>query len=478
VSDLPPGYRDVPDEDRKKAQAFFEKGKKVADAAQWDFAISMFLDGLRIDPENTDAHQTLRDISLKRKASGGKGLGFMELMKLKKPNKDDKENLITAVRILAHDPGSTDNMVAVAQAAHKGGFYDTATWAARLAMQMNISNPKKPDFKTFIILKDIYKNLMLFEEAVEANQWATKLKPDDMDLQKEGKDLGAQLTMAKGKYMTGKSFRDSVRDMDKQHELMEKDSDIRTADGMLKQVLAAKAEYDAEPNEPGKLMKYVEALRKTEDPEQENVAIELLDSVYKRTGQFRWRKSAGEIKLAQLGRMERSLRAQYQANPADAEAKKTYAQFLQEKATEELQEYTLWSDNYPTETAYKYQMAVRLVQLKRHNDAIPLFQQVRQDPKLRIDSGIALGKAFMEAGFMDEAVDTLRDVIELHPIKGDAKSIDMTYYYARALEAKGDTPSALKAYSQVAQWNFNFRDVQQRIKSLRTTGGGAAQPPK
>jgi hypothetical protein len=76
----------------------------------------------------------------------------------------------------------------------------------------------------------------------------------------------------------------------------------------------------------------------------------------------------------------------------------------------------------------------------------------------------------MEAGFMDEAVDTLHAVIEMYQLKGDAKSIDMTYTYGRALEAKGDVPAAIKAYSQVAQWDFNYRDVQARIKKLRSQG--------
>src|SRR5678816_1498515 len=58
-------------------------------------------------------------------------------------------------------------------------------------------------------------------------------------------------------------------------------------------------------------------------------------------------------------------------------------------------------------------------------------------------------------------------------LKGDEKSKEMYYWYARALEEKGDIPSALKAYSQVAQWDFNYRDVQGRIKRLRGTGGGA-----
>ena len=178
MSDLPQGYQDIPEEDRKKAEAFFDKGKGVADAGQYEYAIDMYLQGINKDPENTDAHKALREISMRRKASGGKKLGMMEAFKLGKAGKDDKETLINAEKLMCYDPGSVAHMVAVAQAAFKGGFYDTAMWAAQMAFQANVSNPKGPDYKTFIILKDIYKSLHQWPQAAEACQWAAKLRPD------------------------------------------------------------------------------------------------------------------------------------------------------------------------------------------------------------------------------------------------------------------------------------------------------------
>ncbi|HYO10759.1 MAG TPA: tetratricopeptide repeat protein [Tepidisphaeraceae bacterium] len=467
------GYRDIPEEDRKKAQKFFDYAKGAADTGNYDYSIELFLQGLAIDPENTDAHQALRDMALKRKASGGKKLGMFEAMKLKKTSSEDKENLINAEKLLAYDPGDKYLMLSVTQAAFNGGYYDTAMLFGPMTLQANISDPKSPDFKIFMTLKDIYKNLGDWPKAVEACNWAAKMKPDDMDLQKELKDLGAQQTMSQGKYGTGKSFRDSMRDKDKQDALLEKDKDIRTVDAMARQLRDAEAEWRAEPNEPGKLMKFVETLRKTEDPDYENRAIELLEQAFASTRQFRWRKSAGEIKLIQLQRMERGLVTAVRANPADADLKQQYKQFAQERAEEELKEYTLWAENYPTETSFRYQMADRLFRLGRFDEAIPLFQAVRQDPKFRLDAGVALGRAFLEAGFADEAVDTLHGVLEQYQVRGDNKATDMTYWYGRALEAKGDVPTAIKAYSQVAQLNFNYRDVQARIKALRAAGGGA-----
>jgi tetratricopeptide (TPR) repeat protein len=462
------GYRDVPEEDRQKAQKFFDKAKSVGDAGQFDFAISMYLQGLEKDPENVDAHKALRDLSLKRKASGGKALGMFDAMKLKKAGKDDKENLINAEKLLAYDPGNLGNMVGMVQAAHKAGYYDTAMWIGRLTMEANVGHPKGPDYKTFIILKDIYKALDRWAEAAEACSWAAKMKPDDMDLGKEAKDIGAQQTMAEGKYGVAKSFRESVRDMDKQRDLMEMDTDVRTLDAMQRQLAAAEAEYKAEPNEAGKINKYVDVLRKTESMEHENRAIEILEDAHKRSGQFRFRRTIGEIKLQQLDRMERTMRQELQKNPEDKDLKKQYLQLSRERIEERLKEHTLWAENYPTETIYRYYMAQEMFALGRFDEAIPIFQNVRQDPKYKSEAGVLLGRSFMEAGFMDEAVDTLREVTDAYQIKGDAKSIEMTYYYARALEAKGENQLAIKQYSQVAQWDFNYRDVQVRIKNLRS----------
>jgi len=469
VSDLPPGYRDIPPDDRKKAQAFFDKAKSVGDAGQFEFAIEMLLQGLNIDPENKDAHQSLREISLKRKASGGKKLGMFDAMRLKKQGKDDKENLINSEKLLAFDPGNTDNMVGMLKAAHNAGYWDTVMWIGDILLKANDSLGEKADFNKYITLRDTYKALKQWQEAVTACQRAASMKPDDMDLQTELKHLGAQLTMVQGKYGRGGSFRDSMRDRDKQEALMEADKDIRSADALTRVIAEAEAEWKAEPNEPGKLTKYVDALRKTEDPDFENKAIELCEDAYKRSGQFRWRKMAGEVKLGQLARMERQMIVQLRANPTDEDLKTQIKQFHHDRLEEELKEYTLWAENYPTESQFRFAMAKRMFELKQYDEAIPVFQNARQDPKHRTEATTLLGRAFLEAGYIDEAIDTLRESIESYQLRGDEKSIEMYYYYARALEQKGDTATAIKAYSQVAQWNFNYRDVQTRIKRLRST---------
>ena len=159
MAELPKGYHDVPEEDRKKAQVFFERGNTVAGTGNFDYSIEMYLQGLKIDPENTTAHQTLREISLKRKASGGKDLGMFEKMKLRKSTKEDKDDLLNAEKLLGYDPGNTDNMVAMLKAAHNGGYWDTAMWVAAMLLKANDDLGEKADFNKYILLRDTYKSL-------------------------------------------------------------------------------------------------------------------------------------------------------------------------------------------------------------------------------------------------------------------------------------------------------------------------------
>lgn len=470
MAEIPEGYRAVPPEEQKKAEAFFTRGRTVADTGNYDYAIEMYLQGLSIDPENVEAHKELRDIALKRKASGGKTLGMFEAMKLRRPTKDDKQNMLNAERLLAFDPGNTDVMVALMQSAHRAGFYDTVLWIGPILSQANVDS-NKPSYAQFMILKDVYKDLKQWKLATDACQYAAQLRPDNMDLQSELKDLGAQHIMDKGGYQTATSFRESIRDMEGQKKLIDADKDVMDLGILERAVRDAEEEWKADPDDMAKLGKLVDALERTEDANHENRALELLEDAFKKTRQFKYRQRSGKIKMSQMRRMERSLRAAVQGSPGDEQLKKEYAQFLQEQAEFELAEYTLWSEHYPTEMQYRYEQAVRLFKLRRYDQAIPNLQNARSDPRYRFDAGLLLGQAFLMAGFVEEAIETLGELIESYQLQGDAKSKEMYYWQARGLEQKGDLQSALQRYSKVAQWDFNYRDVQQRIRKLRSGPG-------
>jgi tetratricopeptide (TPR) repeat protein len=167
-------------------------------------------------------------------------------------------------------------------------------------------------------------------------------------------------------------------------------------------------------------------------------------------------------------RSERTFKKALQANPQDPQARADYEAFKKEQLEFELKEYTLWAENYPTDLTLRYLMALRLFALKRYDEAIPEFQNARQDPKVKVDASVALGRSFLDAGYVEEAIETLQAVIDEYQLKGDDRSKEMYYWQGRALEQKGSIDLAIKRFSQVAQWEFTYRDVQGRIKQLRS----------
>jgi hypothetical protein len=459
-------YKEVPQADRDKAKVFFERGKTVAGTGNYEYSISMYISGFELDPDETAAHQQLRDISLKRKASGGKAMGFLEGMKMKRPTSDDKTNMLNAEKLLAFDPGNTDHMQSLLQSAYRGGYWDTVLWIGPIFQKAN-ADDKKPEFNKFIVLRDIYKSLKQWRLATDACHYALRLRPNDMDLATELKNLGAQDTMDSAGYAKGGSFRDQIRDMNKQSLLLHGDKDFADVDAMRAIIANAEAEYKAEPNDAGKAMKVVDAYEKTEHPDFEGKAVDLLQQWYEKTKQFRYRQRIGVINMRQMGRVERSKRETLVKDPNSAELRNEYLQFKREQLEFELKEYELAADAYPTDMRLRFEIAKRLFSLERYQDAIPIFQHARNDPKFRNDAGILLGRSFFEAGFFDEADETLGSLIKDYQLLGDAKSKEMYYWRARALEQKKQPPEALTHYSKVAQWEFNYRDVQTRMKKLR-----------
>lgn len=458
-------YTQIPPEDQEKARRFFQQGRTVGETGQYEYAIEMYLQGLSIDPDAVEAHQALREIALRRKAAGGRPLGIMERMKLRS-TRDDRQNMINAEKLLAYDPGNTDYMVQLLQNAYRAGYINTVLWIGPILLRAN-ADAKSPDVGKFVILKDIYKDLEQWKLAVEACQYALRSEPENMEFHSELKNLSANETMFDKGYAEGGNFRTTMADREKQEDNIQRQKDVVGIDLMLRAIQEAEADYKADPNDGVRLNKLVDALLRLEDFEHENRALELLEEAYARTNHFPYRQRSGRVKMRQLARMERSMRAELEKAPADEALRRDHEALYREKLEFELREYQLALQHYPTDLELKFEVAERLFALGRHDEAIPMYQQARADPKHRVDASIGLGRAFLEAGFIDEAIETLEGVIQEYPIKGDDRSKLMHYWQGRAYEAKGNMENAVKRYSQVAQWEFTYQDVQQRIKRLR-----------
>jgi len=452
-------------EDLAKAKVFFEKARKAAETGNFDYAIEMYLDGLHCDPEALqEGHLPLCELALHRKGKGGKKPTMVERVKRLR-GKTPLEHLLNAEYLFAKDPDHLPYAEAMLKAAIAGGYQKTAQWLANLIFQTN-NAVEKPSVQTYILLKDSYASLGQFDKAVAACQRACKLKPNDGQLAEEFKNLSAELTMASGKYNMEGDFRQSIKDRESQVKLYSQDRVVKTDTYRVSAVEEARKKLAQNPNLPQNIFELAGALSDLQNENAENEAIALLENAYNTKKDFTFKQRAGQIKIKQLKRKIRQSNVVLKARADDA-TKAEIQRLTAQLNSYELQHYQLCVQNYPTDLQMKYEYGVRLLRNKHYNEAIPLLQEAQKDPRRKISAFDKIGYCFFMKGWYTDAIDVFTQAINSYEIKDDGIAKELRYNLARAYEENGNIQEALELYRKIAQLDFAYKDVSQRVDKLR-----------
>jgi len=452
----------------EKAKAFFERAAKVAQTGNFDYAIEMYLDGLKSTPDALEeGHLPLCELAMQRRAKGGKKPTMVEKVKRLR-GKTPVEQMLNAEYLFAKDPDHLPYAETMLKAAVDAECKKTAGWIANLIFQTN-NSLDKPSVQTYILLKDSYSKLNQFDKALAACQRASRLKPNDKALADEFKNLSAELTMARGRYESEGDFRKSIRDREGQEKLHAQSAVVKTDNYRVKAVDDARQKLAQSPDEPTNMLKLADALSDLETDEAEKDAISLLENNYKRTSNFTFKQKAGQITTKRLRRKIRQANAAIRANPDNTQAKKALEQLTAYLNKTEIEHYRLCVENYPTDLAAKYEYAVRLLRNKRYNEAIPLFQEAQKDPRRKVQAQSQIGSCFFFKGWHNDAIDVFLQAIDGHQVKDDAIGKELRYNLARAYEESGNAESALDIYRKIAQADFAYKDVSQRVDELRSS---------
>jgi tetratricopeptide (TPR) repeat protein len=450
-----------------RAKAFFDKAGKVAETNNFDYAIDMYLQGLRYAPDALrEGHIPLAELALQRRDSGQKKPSMMERVK-RLGGKTPLEQMLNAEYLFTKDPHHMPYAEAMLKAALAGGYNNTAGWIANVIFQAANAS-KNPSANTYILLKDAYKTLEQFDKAIVAIQRAAKLRPEDGALADEFKNLSAELTMARGKYDGEGDFRKSIKNRESQEKLQAQAGVIKTEDYRAKAVEDARKKIAQNAELPANIFELADALAGLETEQAENDAISLLENTYKNRSDFSFKRRAGLLRIKQLKRKIKEAKAALNTNPDDAESRTMLEQLTAQLNGTELEHYKLCVKNYPTDLGVKYEYAIRLVRNEQYNEAIPLFQEAQRDPRRKIAALNQIGLCFSSKGWLADAIDVFSQAIDSHEIKNDATGKELRYNLALAYEQQGDTDKALEIYRKIAQSDFAYKDVSQRVDKLRS----------
>lgn len=439
-----------------KGKAFFNRADEVAETGNWDFAIQMYLEGIRRETANMErGHRPLREVALKRTAQGGKPMGMLEAFK-HRGGKDPAEALVNAETLLSKDPGNVTHMTAVLKAARQLGHRDLIKWISDIIVETQ-RQAKRPKKGILMGVIEAYEAIEEYASAVIAADMAVQIDPDDGAIQEKAKNLSARQTIQQGQYDSDGSFVKSVRNMDEQMDLAQRDQMSQSREFLEKDINRARHEYTESPTVPGKIDAVVEALLKLEEEGFENEAIDILAKAHVETKAYRFKLRQDDVKIRQMRRRFNALKEA--GNEAGArEVARDLLKF-------ELVSYAERVKNYPTDLSLKFELGRRQLAAGQIDDAIAALQQAQREPKRRITAMTYLGQAFARKGWHREAVETFERALEFEPSEERAKSLH--YSLAQSLTAMDEKKKALDHLSMVAQMDYNYRDVREQVERLR-----------
>ncbi len=466
-------------EDRAKAQKWFLRARELGDKRNFDHAIEYYVSGLEFWPDAVeDACKPLHGCAVARRQTGGKKPGLKDTMKRSTSDKDPKKAFVNSLWLFGHDPDNLGYVEAVVRNASRLRAEDAARWAAGVCLKALETNPRAGP-KNFQALANLVEEMsdraagrgehpfgvVALQIGVDAIALWRRRYPKDQNAENTLRTLSTKLTILKGNYQDGESFRDSIADAGEQADLHDQKRTVQSSGRLEALIAKAEADWRANPDQASVFKNYIDLLCRREDPEEETKAIGVLVEEYKRTDDYRWKQLADDIRMKQLGREVRDA-------VGDDEAVRQ-ARIAQLKF--ELSAFKDRVDRYPTDLRFRFQYAIRKFNAGQFDDAIPLFQAARTDPKNRAACGMYLGRCFYRKGYHSQAISALEEAIRDYDISDDDLAKNMQYWLGRAQEANGDLEAARKTYGNILQMDYNFRDIRARLDNLQPSSGPAGE---
>lgn len=104
--------------------------------------------------------------------------------------------------------------------------------------------------------------------------------------------------------------------------------------------------------------------------------------------------------------------------------------------------------------------------MNKMNKSLQLLQKVQRNEAAYFEACRLIGEILAQNGYLDLAI---RKYLEVVQSAGLSKDTAPVYYnLAKTLEQRGAVPQALKLYQDLLAWQFDFADVQARIKTLQS----------
>lgn len=472
-----------------KARTFFQRASEVHEAQNYEYAMTLWLQGIRMDPTSVDGLTNFAKSASAWLNERGKSKGPTKEQLATFSGKTAVDRYLRAVLEWGTRPLEWQMGLKAFEAAAKLKLTEPAVWLGSRVLGLAGEDPKaKKD--SFVQLMQLFQELGAHDKAVVAGDIACRLDPSDGRLAAEVKNLAAQATITRSGFSDGSkveagSFRKNIREAEATRAKQEDEQIVKSEDAAARGIERAKADYESRPTDLGSIQKYARLLVERGTPEDEKVAYQVLVKGYEETGNFRFKQAAGDIRIRAARRKQRELREALAADPTSTEKQEALQKFDRQLQQLEIKEYDERVVNNPTDLMLRYELAKRCLEAGENERAIEHYQASRGAPGVLTQVLSGLGVAFARLGWLDEAESSFREALTAHPNQSDDLASDLRYGLMDVLERRARESSSLataeeafKLAAAIALQRINFRDIRARrqalqelVKTLRGTPG-------
>lgn len=460
----------------ENARKFFERAKTVHDATNYEYAMTLWLNGLRHDPRSMEGLKGFFEsaTAFLQTKEGAKGPSRDTLNQFS--GRGDVDRYLGYLLAAGSKPSDTGAWVRAAEIGLKLGVREAASWVAQRGL-LAAANDKKPRKDYYVSLMETLQQLEQYDLAVRAGEAAVRLDPTDGKLAQRVKNISAESTMSRGGYdQTGQvgGFRANVRDAEEQRRLEEEERIVKTEEVLDRLIAAAKAEYEAAPTDRASIRRYIDRLLERGKPEDEKTARTVALKAFEDTQEFAFKERANQIFLRAARRKRDKLRLAAEAPGADERIKEDYETFRRQLDEAEMKDLEERAAAYPSDLGIQFELGRKYYDLGRWEEAIAKFQVAKSDPKQRARVLNYLGLSFQQIGWHDEAIETLRQALDAHNNATDDTGMTLRYGLMSSLQSRAldqnDLANAEEAYkiaSSIAIQNISYRDIRARREELK-----------
>lgn len=445
-----------------------DKASVAIDKGNPAYAIDVCMNILKQTPGCLEVREILRKAQNRQAGERKAQPAFMKkinafsfgLGSASKIKKDPQKVLIAAEEAITKQPDNAAAHKLLGQAAEAMEFHKTAVFAFSTVKDLepdDISN-----------LKALARALIASGEPREAVKIADQVirkAPADGEGQELVKQASVAVSMEKGTWDEDSDFRKNLKDAEEATELEQASRAMTDEEGLKTLIERSVKKVEEEPDNLNNYRDIAMNYRKLGDLEN---AIDWVKKARKiEAGRSdvaleRYEAQLGrEMYAKQVSELEESLEKEPDNSEISAKleaTKKEQHDFLLSHAASMVQ-------RYPNDYAYRYEYGELLLEEGKLDDAIKQFQLSQRNPKVRIPSLMALGRAYKEKNFFDLSAEQLSTAKEEIPSMNDLKK-EAIYELADCYEKMGDAEKAIAEYKIVYAADIGYRDVSEKIDSF------------